>query len=145
MPIIAITRLRLRGFRYLLPFVWRSRQSARQAQRAPGFIMGRLYGDPRHLTFWTATVWESESAMRAYRGSGAHHRVMPKLAHWCDEAAVAHWEQAACEVPSPDEMLARMRANGRISRVRHPSADHVAGKIAGDGRQPSPGPLLPPA
>lgn len=144
MAVVALTRLRLRAYRYLLPFAWRSRQSARQAQRTPGFLAGRLYGDPLRLTFWTVTAWESEAAMHAFRGTGDHQRIMPKLAHWCDEASVAHWAQSSSDIPEPDELLARMCADGRLSRVRHPSADHAAGRVAADGRAPAPGPLLHP-
>jgi hypothetical protein len=144
MPLVAITRLRLRGYRYLLPFMWHAGKSAAQAQRSPGYRAGALSSDVRRLTFWTATVWENEAAMQAFRASGAHRLVMPKLADWCDEGSVAHWEQADAAIPGPDEMLRRMQAQGRLVRVRQPSPDHAAGRIAADGRPPARlGPLRP--
>ncbi len=144
MPLISITRLRLRSFRFLLPFAWQSRRISRQAERASGFIAGKVYGDLPRLTFWTATVWESEDAMRGFRGSGAHQAALPKLGHWCDEASVAHWNQPGSEVPDPDITLRRMRAEGRQLRVRHPSPDHAAGRIASDNRAPAGGSRLSP-
>jgi len=62
----------------------------RQAVRAAGFAGGRLLID-KHRTYWTLTLWDNEKSMKAFRGSGAHGRVMPKLVEWCDEAAYAHW------------------------------------------------------
>ena len=94
---ISITRLRLRHWWYIPEFTWRSNQSIKQARGSQGFRAGRTLLD-RHQTFWTLTGWDSEAAMRAYRGSGAHKVVMPKLANWCDEAAVAHYN--ADELPS---------------------------------------------
>ena len=144
MPFVAITRLRLRGFRYLLPFAWQSRLSARQAERSAGFLGGEVSGNPLRLTFWTVTLWENEAAMRAFRASGDHQRVMPRLADWCDEASVTHWEQADASIPGADEMLRRMQSGGRPLRVRHPSPDHAAGRAAADGRPPPRGtPLRP--
>jgi hypothetical protein len=142
MPLISLTRLRLRSFRYLLQFAWQSHRISRQAERTPGFLAGKVYGDPRHLTFWTATVWENDAAMRSFRGSGPHQIAMPRLAHWCDEASVVHWNQPGSEVPEPDIALRRMRAEGRLMRVRHPSLQHAAGKIAADGRPPARGSSL---
>lgn len=144
MPLVSITRLRLRGFRFMLPFAWHSRMSARQAEKTPGFLAGAVFGDPGRLTFWTATVWENEAAMRAFRASGDHQRIMPRLAHWCDEASVGHWEQADATVPAPEEILRRMQSAGRASRVAHPSPDHAAGRLAADNRPPAGGvPLRP--
>jgi hypothetical protein len=44
---------------------------------------------------------------------------------WCDEASVAHWEQAENELPAWTEADARMRQSGRASKVRRPSAAHA--------------------
>ena len=135
MPFVSLTRLRLRSFRYLLPFAWQSHRISRQARRTPGLLTGQVYGDPMRLTFWTATVWENEAAMSGFRGSGAHQAAMPRLGHWC-EASVVHWNQPGSEIPEPEIALRRMQAEGRLLRVRHPSPDHTAGKIAADGRPP---------
>jgi hypothetical protein len=139
MPLVSLTRLRLRSFLYLLPFAWQSNRVARQAERAAGFVAGEVYGDPQRLTFWTATIWESEAAMRDFRGSGVHQTVLPKFAHWCDEGSVLHWNQPGSEIPNSEIVLRRMQAEGRPLRVRHPSPEHAAGKIAADGRPPGRG------
>ena len=136
MPFVSITRLRLRAARYLPAFVWHTATSMRQLRRAPGFLDGTIAADVGRRTFWTATVWRDLAAMRAYRNTGSHMKAMPHLLHWCDEASVAHWEQADVAVPGADDMLARMTREGRLSKVRHPSAAHAAGAAAGDGRAP---------
>jgi hypothetical protein len=143
MPLVSITRLHLRSFRYLFAFGWLSAKSARQAQRSAGFLDGWLYAEPMRCTFWTVTVWENEAAMRAYRASGDHRLVMPKLQDWCDEAAVGHWEQLDATVPVADEVLQRMKTIGRPLRLRHPSPTHTEGKTVPNGRLPSGGGPLP--
>jgi hypothetical protein len=94
----------------------------RQTVRAPGFIGGRLLIDNLH-TYWTLTVWEDEKSMKAFRGTGTHARVMPKLAEWCDEAAYAHW-MADRLIPNWPEAYERLLSEGRLSRVARPSQDH---------------------
>jgi hypothetical protein len=47
----------------------------------------------RDRTFWTCTVWTTESAMKEFMVSGAHRQSMRKLLAWCDEAALVRWEQ----------------------------------------------------
>src|SRR5260370_42136336 len=74
----SVTRLRVRSVRYLLMFVCKSFLAQRQAVRAPGFFGGSLLVDAG-LTVWTLTVWESERAMKAFRGCEPHARVMPRL------------------------------------------------------------------
>jgi hypothetical protein len=74
-----------------------------------------------NFAFWTRTLWQDEEAMRAFMVSGAHRRMMPRLLEWCDEASVAHWTQDPCEIPSWLEAHGRMRAQGRRSKMNHPS------------------------
>lgn len=121
----SVTRLRVRAMRYLPAFLWYTFRSQRQVRRAAGFMGGRLLVDA-HWTFWTLTLWESEKAMKAFRGSGAHAQVMPRLAKWCDEAAYAHWTIPAGGVPSWPEAYERLRSEGKLSRVELPSSDHEA-------------------
>jgi len=143
MPVISLTRLRVRSLRFLPGFAWYTFQSKRQLVRSPGFISGTL-GSAPGLAFWTVSAWDSEDAMKRFRDTDWHKRAMPKLLHWCDEASVARWTQDAPALPDRNAMLERMTAIGRVSKVRHPTAAHAAGKTVPDGRAPQPGlPMRP--
>jgi hypothetical protein len=118
--------------------------SQRQVMRAPGFLGGRLLLDARR-TFWTLTAWESEQAMKAFRGSGPHAKVMPRLAEWCDEAAYAHWEPTGTAVPLWPEACELLLSEGRLSRVAHPSAAHDTRQFAKPRLRPLIGANIKPA
>jgi quinol monooxygenase YgiN len=92
MPFASITRLRLRSIRFVPRFIYDAFRALQQARASDGC----LAADVRTIkarVFWTRTLWRDGAAMSAYRASGAHRATMPKLQHWCDEAAVVHWEQ----------------------------------------------------
>ena len=129
MVFISLTRLKIRSWRFMPAFLWYALRSSRQAQRAEGFIDGKLVVDARN-TFWTVTAWTSEASMRVYRTREPHLSAMGKLANWCDEASVAHWQQASVTLPSPEEAHQRMVKSGRASRVNHPSSEQSANRIA---------------
>jgi len=94
MPLVAVTRLRIRSFRFLLPFAWHTWRSFRQAKHAAGSLGVKLR-IPEGLAFWTLTVWQDESAMNAFRITLPHRDAMPKLLEWCDETAVVHGNQGS--------------------------------------------------
>lgn len=97
----------------------------RQLVTDPGFQAGKLLmGSPRE--FWTVSVWDDQNSMRRYRSSGAHLKAMGRLAHWCDEASVAHWPQETEAVPDWETARRQMIENGRRSKVNHPSTRHSA-------------------
>ena len=123
MAFVSITRLRIRSLRFMPMFLFDTLRTLSQVKRAGGFLGGSLLGD-RDRTFWTATLWAQQTDMRAYMASGAHLKAMPKLLNWCDEASVVHWTQDAELLPSWQDADARMRAEGRPSKVRKPSATH---------------------
>ena len=135
----SITRLRLRSFFTLPAFLREAQASAMQAARSAGFISGAILIEGR-MVAWTRTAWVSADAMKAYRDSDAHRAVMPKLMDWCDEAAVAHWEGEP--VSDWDVIYARMAAEGRLSRVRRPTAAHTAKQFARMKRWVPPQPIL---
>ena len=121
----SVTRLRVRSLKFLPVFIWRTFLTQRQVVRAPGFSGGRVLVDV-HRTFWTLSLWESEQAMKAFRGSGSHAAVMPHLVRWCDEASYAHWNPVSVEVPTWLESYEYLLSHGRLSHVEHPSEEHKA-------------------
>lgn len=123
MTLISGTRLRIRSPFYLPQFLWGNELSARQLAHSPGFLGGKLLVD-RDRTFWTVTAWRDEASMRAYRNSGAHRKVMPKLLKWCDEATVVHWSQESSTLPDWREVHQRMASEGKVSKVNNPSSRH---------------------
>ena len=124
MVFVSITRLRLRSALYLLPFLWHAFRSGNQIVKANGFIKGKTLMDKK-ITFWTMSLWADEIAMRTYRNTDAHKKAMPKLQHWCDEASVINWKQDEAEFPDWQMSYQKMLAEGRLSKVKHPSPDHA--------------------
>ncbi len=124
MPFVSITRLRVRSIRFLPFFVRYAYRSVRQVKTSPGFQCGGLLAD-RSWTFWTMTAWENQESMRRFMTTGSHSAAMPRLLDWCDEASVVHWEQAEAALPTWTEADQRMRASGRVSKVRNPSPQHA--------------------
>jgi hypothetical protein len=55
---------------------------------------------------------------------------MRKLMEWCDEAAVVHWTQESAALPIWLEAHRRLQEVGRLSKVNHPSAAHLAHEFA---------------
>ena len=130
---VSVTRLHLAS-RWRLPrFMFHSLRSIAQARRAPGYLGGWTANDSED-GFWTATVWQSLEAMRAFRNSGAHLKAMPMLLHLSDQASFTHFEQADADPPSADAAYERLRHEGKLSKVNAPSADHLAGEMVGRTR-----------
>jgi len=129
-PIVSVTRLHLASRWNFPQFIFYSLRSIAQARRSGGYMGGWTSNDGEN-GFWTSTVWESLNAMRAFRNSGAHLRAMPKLLHWCDQAAFTHFEQGGTEAPTPDAAYERLLRDGKMSKVNAPSAQHLAGETVG--------------
>lgn len=125
MPVVSITRLRVRSWVYLPAFFARVLRIGRQARGAPGNLAVRIFADKRS-TFWTSTAWDSESSMRAFMLAPPHGPAMRKLLEWCDEASLVHWTQPDAALPAWHEAHRRLIAEGRPSKVNHPSPAHTA-------------------
>ena len=128
MPVVSITRLRVRSWRYLLPFIFYALRASRQAKNAEGNIAVSLLRDTQN-TYWTRTLWTTEAAMRAFMLAGPHGQVMRRLLDWCDEAALVRWEQESPQEPDWPEAHRRLQADGRRSKVYHPSSDQESFRI----------------
>ena len=125
MPIVSITRLRVRSWYHLPAFALQTLRIALQAKRADGNLATKLLRDRRNV-FWTATSWSAETSMKAFMLAKPHGPTMRKLLEWCDEAALIHFTQADAEPPAWAEAHRRILHEGRPSKVNHPSPAHIA-------------------
>lgn len=123
MYFISATRLKLRSYRFLIPFLWQNFKINRQIQKTEGFLGGKLLVD-KQLTFWTLTTWKDRESTLSFRNSGAHLKAMPKLFHWCGEAAYAHWEEEKLNVLNWLEAHQQLNKIGKLSKVKYPSEAH---------------------
>jgi hypothetical protein len=128
MAFVSVTRLRLRSPFYLPMFLTHAIPSLKQAKQAAGNLKTTTRQQGIRV-FWTLTVWQDEASMRAYMTSGAHRQAMPKLAQWCDEAAVAHWQQESEDLPSWQVAEQYLQQSGRLTKLPHPSPAQAAGLI----------------
>jgi quinol monooxygenase YgiN len=126
MTVLAVTRLSVRSLRFLPGFIWHAVRSERQARNAEGCLAADVRRE-KLLVFWTRTVWRDDAAMRTYMISGAHKKVMPKLQYWCNEASLVHWSDTAGQLPDWNLAQERLQRDGRVSRVRYPSAAQTQG------------------
>jgi hypothetical protein len=133
MPFVSVTRLHLASRWFFPQFLFYSFTSAKQARRSPGFVTGWLSQDAE-FGFWTSTVWDSLESMRAFRNSGMHMKVMPKLLRWCDEASFVHWEQPDASAPDMETAFDRLSRDGQLSKVHQPSARQQARRTVADAR-----------
>jgi len=129
MPLISVTRLRVRSLWFLPSFLIYALRSASQARSAKGNLAVKLLKDA-HNTWWTSTAWDSEASMRKFMLANPHGQAMRKLLEWCDEAALVHWNQPDAILPTWIEAHGRMQSEGRTSKVNHPTAAHSAFTIA---------------
>jgi hypothetical protein len=130
MALISVTRLRLRSWRFFPAFVFYASRSSRQAQQSSGNLGVRVMKEGGGRTFWTCTAWTNEDSMKAFMTTSPHLEAMKKLARWCNEASVVHWTQSEPTFPNWAEAYRKLKAEGRRSKVMHPSKAHEAGEIA---------------
>lgn len=126
MPVVTATRFRVSKGRYLPRFLKGSIDAARQARQSPGFLGGKLRAEPVGGAYWTLTVWQSGRDMVAFRDSGVHAVLMPKLAKWASEAIFGVWASETSELPGWDAVCRRVAEHPNFAALEHPTAAHLA-------------------
>lgn len=130
MATISVTRLRLARRRLFPVFMFHALRSAFQVKRADGCLNMALRANGR--IHYTMTAWRDPAALRAFMSSGHHRIAMPKLAGWCDEAAVVRFEHEGDQLPSWEAAEEMLETHGRTSKVDRPSPAHAAGSPLGE-------------
>lgn len=128
MPFISMTRLRLKSFGKLIPFMRANNASIKDLNRCEGLLEAKELID-KNFTFWTLTLWKDPESMKQFRNGTAHAQAMRNLPDWCDEASYHHWETEDQHLPDWQTASQKLITEGRMTKVRFPSANQLTGKF----------------
>jgi len=123
MPVIVITRLRLRDPAVFDDFFASAVAVTEQAKKTEGNLGANVLAEANN-TYWTSTSWQGRESMNAFVGSEPHLTTMSRLDDWCDEATFVDWEQASPDLPDWQEGYRRLVAAGQAGKLTHASSDH---------------------
>jgi hypothetical protein len=118
MPVIVVTRLRLRDPAFFDDFFASAVAVVEQAQATEGNLAADVLAEANN-TYWTRTAWQERSSMDGFVGSEPHLGTMGRLDDWCDEAAFVDWEQPAAAPLDWQEGYRRLVADGQASTLTH--------------------------
>ena len=118
MPVIVITRLRLRDPAFFDEFFASAVAVVEQAQGTDGNLAADVLAEANN-TYWTRTAWQERSSMDGFVGSEPHLGTMARLDDWCDEAAFVDWEQPTAGTLDWQEGYRHLVADGQASSLTH--------------------------
>jgi heme-degrading monooxygenase HmoA len=123
MPVIVVTRLRLKDPAYFDDFFASAVAAVEQATNSDGNLGADVLAEANN-TYWTRTVWQERGAMDAFVGSEPHLTTMDRLADWCDEATFVDWEQASADLPDWQVSHSRLVADGHVASLSQATEAH---------------------
>jgi hypothetical protein len=102
MPVIVVTRLRLKDPALLDEFFTDAVAAIEQATKSDGNLGADALADASNA-WWSVSAWHDRRQMQAFVDSEPHRGISARLDHFCDEATFVDWEQAspACRTGKP--------------------------------------------
>jgi len=123
MPVIVVTRLRLRDPAFFDEFFTSAVAVVEQATNSAGNLGADVLADANN-TYWTRTAWQGRDLMDAFVGSEPHLSTMGRIDDWCDEATFVDWEQADADLPDWQDGYGRLIASGKTASLTHATDAH---------------------
>ncbi len=120
MPLIVITRLRLRDPAFFEPFLTSAVAVVEQAKGTEGNLGADVLADANNV-YWTRTAWQDRASMESFVPIEPHLSTMSRIDDWCDEATFVDWEQNSPDLPDWQASFSRLVADGQVSSLKHPS------------------------
>jgi quinol monooxygenase YgiN len=120
MPIIVVTRLRLRDPSLLDEFFTHAAAVLEQAMKSEGNLGADALAEA-HDAWWSVTAWDDRAHMEAYVSTDPHLSTEALLDHLCDEATFVDWEQDTPQLPNWQTSWRRLVADGRSASLTHAS------------------------
>jgi len=116
MPVIVVTRLRLRDPAFFDEFFAHAVAVVEQAQGSPGNCGADVLAEANN-TYWTRTAWQERALMNAFVGCEPHLSTMGRLDDWCDEATFVDWEQDSPDLPDWQTSWRHITADGQVAEL----------------------------
>jgi hypothetical protein len=123
MPVIVVTRLRLRDPALFNEFFAGAVAVVEQAQGTEGNLSADVLADANN-TYWTRTAWQGRAEMGGFVGTEPHLSIMGRIDDWCDEATFVDWEQPSAGPLDWQDGYRRLIADGQVSRLTHGTDAH---------------------
>jgi hypothetical protein len=120
MPVIVVTRLRLRDPALLDEFFTDAVAAIEQATKSEGNLGADALADADNA-WWSVSAWQERRLMQAYVDSQPHLGISARLDHYCDEATFVDWDQASPDLPDWQTSWRHLTADGQAARLTHPS------------------------
>jgi len=124
MPVIVVTRLRLRDPALLDEFFAAAVAVLEQAKGAGGNLGADVLADANNA-WWTCTAWQERASMHAFVRTEPHVSTMGRLDDWCDEAMFTDWEQDSGDLPDWQTCYRRLVTDGQAASLPHASDAHL--------------------
>jgi quinol monooxygenase YgiN len=121
MPVIVVTRLRLKDPGLLNEFFADAVAAIEQAQKSAGNLGADALADADNA-WWSVSAWSEREPMRAFVRSEPHQTITTRLDHHCDEATFVDWEQDAPQLPGWQVCWQHLVAEGKPAELTQPSA-----------------------
>jgi hypothetical protein len=120
MPVIVVTRLRLKDPGLLDEFFTDAVAAIEQAGKAEGNLGANALADANNA-WWTVSAWQERQPMLAFTGNEPHRSIMTRLDHYCDEATFVDWEQGSADLPDWQTSWRHLTADGTAAKLTQPS------------------------
>ena len=120
MPVIVVTRLRLKDPALLDEFFTDAVAAIEQAQKTAGNLGADALADANNA-WWSVSAWAGRGPMLAFVGGEPHLSIQTRLDHYCDEATFADWEQASADLPDWQTSWRHLTTDGKAATLTHPS------------------------
>jgi hypothetical protein len=120
MPVIVVTRLRLKDPALLNEFFTDAVAVIEQAQKSEGNLGADALADANNA-WWSVSAWQERRLMEAFVACQPHLSISKRLDHYCDEATFVDWEQDSPKLPDWQASWRHITADGQVAELTHPS------------------------
>jgi hypothetical protein len=120
MPVIVVTRLRLKDPALLDEFFTAAVAATEQAQKSDGNLGVDALADTGNA-WWSVSAWTGRPPMQAFVDTEPHWSISKRLDHFCDEATFVDWEQDSPDLPDWQTSWRHLTADGKVAQLTHPS------------------------